>query len=249
MNQVILQKVDYCKTQKCYLIPPSDYRYNPLTRIIGPEKKKIKIALLNQGKGYGLSEKSSDGVIRIFPEEPLINNHPHQEKYLIVGSCRPIMMKRVFHLASCFGVTHLYICDTDLSEKSYFSSKLYRSPELIKHYLLSGLEQSTSYYHLPLVFPLKLWEILQVPEIIQGKKNNNYFILDLGEGFPSLYQSISSKEDPLLLAIGPERGWSPREREILDNFGLIKTSLGSPILRTDFALCAALATAEQKINC
>ncbi|MCL2763593.1 MAG: 16S rRNA (uracil(1498)-N(3))-methyltransferase [Treponema sp.] len=53
---------------------------------------------------------------------------------------------------------------------------------------------------------------------------------------------------PVVLAIGSERGWTDREREILEGNGFLRLSLGSRALRTETACVAAAVMAMAKIG-
>jgi RsmE family RNA methyltransferase len=51
-----------------------------------------------------------------------------------------------------------------------------------------------------------------------------------------------------VLAIGPERGWSDRERKLLEDSGFLRLSLGERALRTETACVAATVLAMEKIG-
>jgi RsmE family RNA methyltransferase len=53
---------------------------------------------------------------------------------------------------------------------------------------------------------------------------------------------------PAVLAVGPERGWSDRERELLEKAGFLRLSLGERALRTETACVAAAALILEKIG-
>jgi len=61
-------------------------------------------------------------------------------------------------------------------------------------------------------------------------------------GHPSgAFDSSPCREGRLLLAVGPEGGWTDEEVELLEARGFSRYSLGSRILRTDTALVALVA--------
>jgi 16S rRNA U1498 N3-methylase RsmE len=57
---------------------------------------------------------------------------------------------------------------------------------------------------------------------------------------------ITPDKRPVVLAIGPERGWSDRERDLLEGAGFLRLSLGSRALRTETACIAAAIIALEK---
>ncbi|HEX5128212.1 MAG TPA: RsmE family RNA methyltransferase, partial [Usitatibacter sp.] len=62
----------------------------------------------------------------------------------------------------------------------------------------------------------------------------------LASGAPSL-ASQGSAPSPLELLVGPEGGFSERERSLLVDHGCVPVSLGPRVLRTETAPLAALA--------
>jgi 16S rRNA (uracil1498-N3)-methyltransferase len=52
----------------------------------------------------------------------------------------------------------------------------------------------------------------------------------------------------LVLAIGPEGGWSPRDRELLRAAGFEGMRLGPRILRTETAGIAAIAVLQSRLG-
>jgi RsmE family RNA methyltransferase len=50
------------------------------------------------------------------------------------------------------------------------------------------------------------------------------------------------------MAVGPERGWSDRERDRLEDSGFVRLSMGNRALRTETACVAAAVLALEKIG-
>jgi 16S rRNA (uracil1498-N3)-methyltransferase len=64
---------------------------------------------------------------------------------------------------------------------------------------------------------------------------------------PAAEQAIAalpSLPDGCVLAVGPEGGWSPRDREVLRSAGFTALRLGPRILRTETAGIAAIAALQ-----
>ena len=51
--------------------------------------------------------------------------------------------------------------------------------------------------------------------------------------------SSSCKEKPVYAAIGSERGWTDKERKMLEDYGFIRCGMGSRIMRTETAATVA----------
>jgi RsmE family RNA methyltransferase len=58
--------------------------------------------------------------------------------------------------------------------------------------------------------------------------------------------SLPVRQCPVVLTIGPERGWSDRERNLLETAGFARLSLGKRALRTETACVAAAVLAMEK---
>jgi len=61
-------------------------------------------------------------------------------------------------------------------------------------------------------------------------------------------QSIQAEDGGLVLAIGPEGGWSPRDRATLEEAGFRGLRLGPRILRTETAGIAAIAALQARLG-
>jgi RsmE family RNA methyltransferase len=53
---------------------------------------------------------------------------------------------------------------------------------------------------------------------------------------------------PVVMAVGCERGWSDRERDKLEESGFLRLSMGDRALRTETACVAAAVLAMEKIG-
>jgi RsmE family RNA methyltransferase len=60
--------------------------------------------------------------------------------------------------------------------------------------------------------------------------------------------NLSLSNRPCVLAIGPERGWSDRERDLFEKAGFLRLSMGERALRTETACIIAAALAMEKIG-
>lgn len=59
-----------------------------------------------------------------------------------------------------------------------------------------------------------------------------------------LLEPVSPKVSKLSIAIGPEGGWTGAEFSAATEHGFAEAALGINILRTETAVCAALAAAQ-----
>ncbi|WP_226470580.1 16S rRNA (uracil(1498)-N(3))-methyltransferase [Luteimonas panaciterrae] len=64
----------------------------------------------------------------------------------------------------------------------------------------------------------------------------------------SIHSLQAPGDNPLVIAIGPEGGWSPRDRASLADAGFIGLRLGPRILRTETAGIAAIAALQSRFG-
>lgn len=153
---------------------------------------------------------------------------------LLVAQVRPICMKRILREAVSLGVAELLVVGADTAERSYADAKLWSTGEYRK-YLLDGAMQSGQ-TGMP---SFRLVESVG-SALEDSDKWKTRILMDnvlAGEPLPLM----EYPESPLVVAVGPERGWTERERILFLEHGFVPKSMGSRILRTETACSAALA--------
>ncbi|HQB91486.1 MAG TPA: RsmE family RNA methyltransferase [Sphaerochaeta sp.] len=153
---------------------------------------------------------------------------------LLVAQVRPISMRRILREAVSLGVGRLVLVSTDTGEKSYAQAKLYEEGEY-RSILIDGAMQSGCTGVSDVSFSASVEEALAAlsPE---GER----IVLDNKRvGEPLSAMTIAGC--PVVLAIGGERGFSDRERDLFAEHGFRFATLGSRILRTETAVSAGLA--------
>ena len=159
---------------------------------------------------------------------------------MIVAQVRPICMKRILREAVSLGVGKLVLPISDLGEKSYASASLYTDGEY-KSILLDGAMQSGKTGVSECVIVGSVEEAIK--EAGQGEK----LLLDNVIGASPL-SSLDLKNKKVILAIGPERGWSERERSVFLSSGFSPVLIGNRILRTETASVAAPSIALSRME-
>lgn len=159
---------------------------------------------------------------------------------LIIGTPRPQTVKKILFECSSLGISHFHFFSSQLGEKSYAQSKLW-TDDLYKESILLGTEQSFS---------------TSIPKVTTHKKLIN--CLDEIDSTPlkialdnnESYEKLSSLKftGHIQLAIGSERGWSQREREILKLKGFIFAKLGARVLRVETACVGASSICLAKMG-
>ena len=165
---------------------------------------------------------------------------------LVLAPPRPRVMKRLLPQLAALGVGRIFLVGAKKVEKDFWGATLLK-PENYRPLLIDGLMQAGT-------------SALPTLEI---RRNFRRFVTDEldalapaaprivahpygAEGRPAAAGACAA--DPrgrLLLAIGPEGGWTDDEVALLEAHGFRRRSLGARILRTDTATVALLAQLMQ----
>lgn len=214
-----------------FFISRDDSRWQHLKKVLRAqvgERFFAGIADSRSGQAELLEISESGFLFSFFPGGP---DRPLFPLELVVGQVRPICAKRILREAAMLGVSRLVFVGTDLGEKSYREAKLWKSGEA-ERYLLDGVVQAAS-CHLP---GLELFTDLE--SYLDSCKTPGIVLDNELDGQPL---STMKPSLPLSLAVGSERGWSVRERGLFSAAHWPAARLGTRILRTETACCAALS--------
>lgn len=164
---------------------------------------------------------------------------PHSHT-LIVGLPRPQTARDILRDATTLGATALWFVATERSEPSYAASRLWSTGEWKQH-VLAGAEQAGSTF---------------MPEVRSGDTleaalaalapESICLALDNYEASERLADVAVPPQRGVAIAIGPERGWTQRDREALRRRQFRFAHLGRRVLRTETAVVAALSLIRAK---
>jgi RsmE family RNA methyltransferase len=147
---------------------------------------------------------------------------------------RPKSLRRVLHAATTLGVKRILLMETWRVDKSYWQSPLL-APEAIRSVLLLGLEQAVDSV-LPEVAMKRRFRPFaedEVPALIRGTT-----AIVAHPGSPEPMPGDAAL--PMTLFVGPDRGFTAYEVELLVKQGVSPRSFGPRILRVDEAVPALL---------
>lgn len=161
---------------------------------------------------------------------------------LIVGMPRPQTARDLLRDTATLGAACIHFVTTERADPNYASSSLWSSGEWRRH-LLTGAAQAFD-TRLPAV----TWtHTLASALASEAPSNQTRIALDNYEATAPLGAEILNPEFRILngggvtLALGPERGWGPADRDQLRAAGFTLCSLGERVLRLETAVVAALA--------
>ena len=153
---------------------------------------------------------------------------------LVLAEVRPICMKRILRETVSLGVGRIMLVISDTGEKSYSEASLYTSGEY-RDILVDGAMQAGFTGVPEVVF------CSSVQDAIRKLGSESKVLLDNVIGSVPLSSMDLADSGPVALAIGPERGWSERERNLFLLNGFKPALIGHRILRTETAAVAGCA--------
>ncbi len=157
---------------------------------------------------------------------------------VLIAAARPQTAKKILEHGTTYGIKNFHFFRAHLTEKSYLSSKVYES-EATDHLKL-GLAQSARYYKIPSV------KLSNFNPAITYKDYDYKFLLDLkgARHFDASDFHDYSIDKKMVIAIGPERGWTKEDLHFFDDAGFTKITISSTVLRVEHALYSTLAVLE-----
>lgn len=158
---------------------------------------------------------------------------------LILAPPRPRVLKRLLPQLAAMGAGRIVLVGAKKVEKDFWGATLLKE-ENYRPLLMDGLMQSGTSI---------------MPEVICRRSFRRFVADELDAMFPTERRIVAhpygagnplpaanpDSRQPLLLAIGPEGGWTDDEVALLEAKGFTRYSLGPRILRTDTAAIALLA--------
>ncbi len=152
-----------------------------------------------------------------------------------LGHPRPIVLKRILRDLACIGIPRIVVVDTELGEKSYRDSKLWKD-RAYERLFLEGMAQGGDTR-----MPELLRECSVADAVGQGTTSATCLLLDPGaeSKVNTLVQGAVSARRPVVVAVGPERGFTRDEQKRFAEAGFLPCALGPRTLRTETAAVAA----------
>ena len=209
---------------------------------------RFEAGILDGGRGSGTIEKINlDGSINFSLDinEPPLSRLPVR---VAAGFPRPIQIRRLLRDLSSMGVAAIDLFGTELGEKSYRDTKLFGSGGA-RAALIEGAVQSrdTTLPVLSVFASLEDWLQKHPWEHHNGAALPMLIAADNVRPEGAMSRIVPARR-PVTLAIGPERGWSDHERDLFEEAGFVRLSLGSRALRTETACVVAAALAIEKMG-
>lgn len=235
MNVILLQKDDFTDES---IVTLRGRRAEHILNVLHPsEGDQVKVGIVNGKIGEGtLVSKNTDSV-EIQIEALDVSPPPPLDTTLIVAMQRPKTMRKILQSATTMGVKRFFILETWKVEKSYWTSPLL-SETGINEQLLLGLEQAGDTI-MPEVILKKRFKPFVEDELPELLRSGIGLVAHPGSATPCPRNSRGK----VIIAIGPEGGFTDYEVEKLSDAGMTPVHIGSRPLRSEFAVTAILAMA------
>ena len=229
MNLLLLHASDFIAPDRVRI---NDYRFIHLTKIIKiVPGERIKAGLLNGNIGYAEAKQQNNDSIELtvkLTEQPPAALNVH----LVLALPRPKMLKRIFQTISAMGIKQLSLIHSARVEKSYWQTPWLQADKMKQHLIL-GLEQAqdtllprVDFYH-----RFKPFAEDVLPGLVTGRQA---VVAHPGQGDFCLQQV--NHQQPTILAVGPEGGFSDYEVNKFIQAGFKPCQMGERILRVENAI-------------
>ena len=192
------------------------------------------------GTGEIIEIDSANKIVRVrvkHDEEPLA---PWVD--LILAPPRPRVMKRLLPQLVTLGVGTIYLVGAEKVEKDFWGATLLKE-ENYRPLFIDGLMQcgTTAMPKIECRKSFRRFLKDELPAFVHTRRIVAHpYAADASSTEKTAEQSADLSKR-LLLAIGPEGGWTDAEVEALEAQGFVRYSLGERILKTDTATIALLA--------
>ncbi len=199
----------------------------------------LRIGVLGGLRGSASILSASAGEVRLecTLNEPALNP---TGLTLLLALPRPKVMRRLWAPLASLGLEQIILTHATKVERSYFDTH-WLNPSVYCPLLIEGLEQSGD---------------TCLPKVSIQRRFKPFMEDQSAEVFgdavrrvchpckaPPLVSRLPSCGTPLVLAVGPEGGWTDYEIGLMENHGFECVSFGERILRTDTAVVAMLGVA------
>jgi RsmE family RNA methyltransferase len=192
----------------------------------------VKVGLLGGMRGRG--EVLSVGEDQVVLEVKLDEHPPPRAGIdLVLGMPRPKQLKRVLAAAASLGVGRIVLLNAAKVEKSYFDSKVL-DPAYLASLLRLGLEQARDTVP-PKLFVRELFRPF-VEDELDAFCGGARRLLAHGEATEPLARRAPGEH--VVLAVGPEGGWTPFELELITAQKFLPVTLGPRPLRVEVVVPA-----------
>ena len=237
MNRILFRR-DELGGDGCVVL--ADRRARHIVAVLrGEVGQCVRLGMIDGDRGQGRIEEAGASQVRL-RWEPAGDPPPPAQVDVLLALPRPKVLKRLWSALASLGVGRIVLTNAAKVERQYFDTHWLR-PDVYMPLLIEGLEQSgdTRLPEVRLVRQFKPFVEDELDALFPGGLR-----LLAQPGPTELPLPTAGKPARILLAIGPEGGWTPFEAEFLATRGFRGISLGWRTLRSDVASVGLVAWAN-----
>ncbi len=241
MNLLLFEPDEVAATPS--VLPRADPRAEHLIRVLRRAPgDRFDAGIANGPRGKGRLVAIEREILILAFEWSDSPPPPLDSLRVLVGLPRPQTARKLLQETAALGLTGLHFFGAARGEPSYAQSPLWTGPEWRRH-LLAGAAQA---------FDTRLPDVTHAPSLAAAlaapvsPPPRTRIALDLYEASQSLGRIALAA--PVILAFGPERGWSDDERRELRAAGYALAHLGPRVLRLETAVVAAVAVVKARLE-
>ncbi len=216
----------------------ADRRAAHLLQVLQVEEgRAVRLGVIGGPLGIGRVVAIEGETVRLsvdLEHEPVCDLHIE----LILALPRPIMLQRILKQATVLGVRRFHLIRSRRVEKSFFHSPVL-TPAKIRTLLLEGMEQAMDTW-LPEVHIHKQFKPF-VEDVLPSLDGRGLIAHPEAGGNLAGGPVTGHAGQRLLLAVGPEGGWSDHELGAFLDRGFHGFTMGRRILHVDTAVVSLLA--------
>jgi 16S rRNA (uracil1498-N3)-methyltransferase len=204
----------------------------------------VRVGVLDGPRGKAVVEKTDSAeVVLKCALEPDTPTRPRVD--LLLALPRPKVMRRLWAQLAAMGVGRIILTNAYKVERVYFDTH-WLGPETYRPLLIEGLQQAQD-TRLPEVTIHRQLKVLVEDELDALCPAGLRLLADPGATQRIGDLAVPDPSSRILLAVGPEGGWTDYERKLLQDHGFRAASMGTRTLRSDTACVALLALAHEAL--
>lgn len=198
----------------------------------------VRVGIIDGSRGTGTVVAVEDRTVRLqcaldsaTPPRPRVD--------LLLALPRPKVLRRLWAQLAALGVGRIMLTSAARVERNYFDTHVL-SAHCYRPLLLEGLQQARD-TRLPQVSIHRQLKVLIEDELDSLCPAGTRVLADPASTTPVHAAVAAQNQDRLLLAVGPEGGWTGFEISLLAAHGFQAAGMGPRTLRADTACVALLA--------
>lgn len=239
------------------LFEPGEISGDGAIRVTGPRAEhiihvlkaapddRVRVGVLDGGIGVGRVTSIADGAVELHCElEDEVPSRPAVDLLLAVP--RPKVMRRLWAQIAALGVGQIILTNASRVERSYFDTHVL-GEACYRPLLIEGLQQARD-TRVPRVSIRRQLKVMVEDELNALFPRGLRVAAHPGAGTSLTAAAREHAGERVLLAIGPEGGWTAFELNLLEAHGFQAAGMGSRALRSDTACIALLALVHEGLN-